>query len=66
MAAFKADCEAIEQAFESLPETAFFHCFAVRRGCIFHDPAKVRESLAFNDRADGFGVLCHPVNAAHS
>jgi hypothetical protein len=66
MAAFKADCEAVEEAFEPLLETAFFHCFAVRRGCILHDPIEVWESLPFNDGADGLGVLYHPVDSAHS
>ena len=66
MAAFKADCEAVEQAFKPVPESSFFNCFAVRGGCIFHDPIKVWESLAFNDGAGGFGVLYHPVDAANS
>jgi hypothetical protein len=66
MGPFKADSEAVEQAFESVLETAFFNCFAVRRGCIRYDPIKVWESPAFNDGAGGFGVFDHPVDAAHS
>ena len=66
MAPFKADCEAVEQAFEALAETTFFDCFAVRRGCILHDPIEVWELFAFNDGADGFGVPGHPLDAAHS
>lgn len=49
MAASKADFEAVEQAFEPLLETAFLHCFAVRRGCIFYDAIEVWKSLAFDD-----------------
>src|SRR5262245_44838699 len=46
---FQADCEAVQQAVESLLEAAFFDRFAVRRGGVLHDPIEVRKSPAFHN-----------------